>query len=116
VAAWLAQQSAETPTDAAKPSAPEATAPAAEPGMEPVSPEFLSIFAPGLEVWERLEAWARDACRGVARGRMRALLNAAGVDRDFDIEPLIERLDVDFLFRFGYALGACEEELSRADS
>jgi peptidoglycan/xylan/chitin deacetylase (PgdA/CDA1 family) len=116
VAAWLAQQGAEASTVAAEPRVTEAAGPAAEPGMEPVSPEFLSIFAPGLEVWERLESWAREACRGAARQRMRALLDAAGVDGGFDIERLVERLDVDFYFRFGYALAACEGELARADS
>ena len=77
---------------------------------------ILSIFAPGLEVWERLEVWARETGRGVARQRMRALLDAAGVDDGFDIERLVQRLDVDFYFRFGYGLAACGEELSRADS
>jgi peptidoglycan/xylan/chitin deacetylase (PgdA/CDA1 family) len=79
-----------------------------------VSSEFPSIFGLEPELWDGLASWARETCRGVARRRMRALLDAAGVDGSFDIEALIERLDVDHLFRFGYALAACEEELSRA--
>jgi hypothetical protein len=47
---------------------------------------------------------------------MRALLDAAGVDGAFDIERLIERLDAEYYFRFGYALAACEEELARVGS
>jgi peptidoglycan/xylan/chitin deacetylase (PgdA/CDA1 family) len=116
VAAWLAEQKAEKSTAATVRGVSEAPERPAERGMEPVSPEFLSIFAPGLEVWERLESWARDACRGAARQRMRALLDAAGVDGGFDVERLVQRLDVDFYFRFGYGLAACGEELSRADS
>jgi peptidoglycan/xylan/chitin deacetylase (PgdA/CDA1 family) len=94
----------------------EATDPGAEPDVEPASSEFLALFAPGREVWERLESWARETGRGVARKRMRALLDAAGVDGDYDIERLVQRLDVEFYFRLGYTLAACEEELSRADS
>jgi peptidoglycan-N-acetylglucosamine deacetylase len=92
------------------------TSPDTEPGVEPPSPEFLAIFAPGPEVWEQLESWVREIGRGVARQRMRALLDAAGVDGGFDIERLVERLDVEFFFRFGYTLAACGEELSRTDS
>ena len=44
---------------------------------------------------------------------MRELLDAAGVEGSFDIEELVERLDALFLFRYGYALAACEEELSQ---
>jgi hypothetical protein len=87
-----------------------------DPGPEPASPEFLSTFAPGPGVWAQLESWARDTGRGVARQRMRALLNAAGFDTGFDIDRLIERLDVEYFFRFGYVLAACEEELARAGS
>jgi peptidoglycan/xylan/chitin deacetylase (PgdA/CDA1 family) len=87
-----------------------------DPGAESASPEFLSIFEPGADTWERLESWAQDTCRRVARQRMRALLDAAGVDAGFDIERLIERLDAEYYFRFGYALAACEEELARAIS
>jgi hypothetical protein len=87
-----------------------------EPGVEGASPKFLSIFAPGPEVWEATASWARETTQLVSKRRMRALLEAAGVDGSFDIERLVERLDVDFLFRFGYALAACEEELSRAGS
>jgi hypothetical protein len=47
---------------------------------------------------------------------MRALLDAAGVDGGYDIERLVQRLDVEFYFRLGYTLAACEGELSRADS
>ena len=94
----------------------EATDPGAEPDVEPASPEFLALFAPGREAWERLESWARETGRGVARKRMRALLDAAGVDGGYDIERLVQRLDVEFYFRFGYTLAACEEELLRADS
>jgi hypothetical protein len=90
--------------------------PVMDPGAEPASPEFLSIFAAGPEVWERVEWWAQDTCRRVARQRMRGLLDAAGVDGDFDIERLIERLDAEYYFRFGYALAACEEELERGSS
>jgi peptidoglycan/xylan/chitin deacetylase (PgdA/CDA1 family) len=90
-----------------------AAKPGMDPGPEPASPEFLSIFEPGTEVWEQLESWARDTGRGVARQRMRGLLDAAGVDGGFDIERLIERLDVEYFLRFGYALAACEEELAR---
>jgi hypothetical protein len=92
-----------------------ATSPDTEPGVEPPSPEFLAIFAPGPEVWEQLESWVREIGRGVARQRMRALLDAAGVDGGFDVERLVERLDVEFFFRFGYTLAACGEELSRTD-
>jgi hypothetical protein len=94
----------------------EATNPVLDPGAEPASPEFLSIFGPGPEAWEQLESWARDTCRQVARQRMRTLLDAAGVDGGFDIERLVQRLDVEFYFRLGYTLAACEEELSRANS
>ena len=90
--------------------------PSTDPGAEPASPEFLSIFGPGPEAWEELESWAQDRCRKVARQRMRALLDAAGVDGGFDIERLVERLDAEYYFRFGYALAACEEELARAGS
>jgi peptidoglycan/xylan/chitin deacetylase (PgdA/CDA1 family) len=80
------------------------------------SDDFLSAFAPGSESWQQIETWARATGRHVARERNRALLDAAGVGSAYDVEPLVDRLDVDFLFRFGYALAACEEELSRADS
>jgi peptidoglycan-N-acetylglucosamine deacetylase len=116
IAARLAKPVAEAASVPTKPRISEATGVATEPGTERASPEFLSIFAPGIEVWERLEEWARDTGRGVARQRMRALLDAAGVDDGFDIERLVQRLDVDFYFRFGYGLAACGEELSRADS
>ena len=52
--------------------------------------------------------WRENGCR--------ALLDAAGVDNAYEIERLIERLDVEYFFRFGYVLAACEEELARADS
>jgi peptidoglycan/xylan/chitin deacetylase (PgdA/CDA1 family) len=78
--------------------------------------DFLSIFAPGSEVWQDLESWARATGRKLVRKRNRALLEAAGVDRGVDFERLIARLDVDFLFRFGYALAACEEVLSPTPS
>ena len=87
-----------------------------QPAGPPPSPEFLAMFAPGPEVWEGLESWAQDTGRRVARQRMRALLDAAGVDGGFDIERLVERLDVEFFLRFGYTLAACGEELSRTDS
>ncbi len=93
-----------------------ATDPGAEPDVEPASAEFLALFAPGREAWEGLESWARETGRGVARKRMRALLDLSGVDGGYDIERLVQRIDVEFYFRVGYALAACEEELSRADS
>ena len=80
------------------------------------SEEFLEMFGPGSDAWQQIESWARATGRGVARARNRALLDAAGVDGGFDVEPLVDRLDVDFLFRFGYALASCEEELSRTSS
>ena len=80
------------------------------------TPDFLTIFGPGAETWQELESWARATGRRVARERNRALLDAAGVDGSFDVEPLVDRLDVDFLFRFGYALAACEEVLSPTPS
>jgi peptidoglycan/xylan/chitin deacetylase (PgdA/CDA1 family) len=80
------------------------------------SADFLSIFAPGSDEWQQIESWARATGRHVARQRNRALLDAAGMDGAYDVEPLVDRLDVDFLFRFGYVLASCEEELSRADS
>ncbi len=86
---------------------------ASTPEIDRPSPEFLAIFAPGPEVWERLELWARKTGVAVALRRMRALLDAAGVEGSFDIEELVERLDALFLFRYGYALAACEEELSQ---
>jgi hypothetical protein len=52
----------------------------------------------------------------VARERNRALLDAAGDGSAYDVEPLVDRLDVDFLFRLGYVLASCEETASRADS
>ena len=86
---------------------------ASTPEIDRPSPEFLAIFAPGPEVWERLELWARKTGVAVALRRMRELLDAAGVEGSFDIEELVERLDALFLFRYGYALAACEEELSQ---
>jgi len=80
------------------------------------SNDFLSIFAPGSDAWQQIETWARTTGRHVARERNRALLDAAGVGDAYDVEPLVDRLDVDFLFRLGYVLATCEEELSRADS
>jgi len=80
------------------------------------SDDFLAIFAPGSDVWQQIETWARATGRHVARERNRALLDAAGVGEAYDVEPLVDRLDVDFLFRLGYVLATCEEELSRADS
>jgi hypothetical protein len=77
--------------------------------------EFLSIFAPGDDVWQALESWARSTGREVARERNRALLDAAGVATNLDLEPIVDRLDTDFLFRFGYALAACDEVLARAE-
>jgi len=74
--------------------------------------DFLAIFAPGTDAWQRVESWARTTGRRVARERNRALLDAAGVDGAFDVEPLVDRLDVDFLFRLGYALASCDETLS----
>jgi hypothetical protein len=47
---------------------------------------------------------------------MRALLDAAGVDGGFDLERLVERLDVEYFLRLGYTLAACDEELSRPHS
>jgi peptidoglycan/xylan/chitin deacetylase (PgdA/CDA1 family) len=88
----------------------------AEPDPDSASPEFLSIFGPGPKVWEQLESWAREIGRGVARRRLRALLDAAGVDGGFDIERVVGQLHIGFLFRFGYVLAACEEELSQAGS
>ena len=76
------------------------------------TPDFLAVFAPGTETWQELESWARATGRRAARERNRALLDAAGVDGGFDVEPLVDRLDVDFLFRFGYVLAACEEVLA----
>jgi peptidoglycan/xylan/chitin deacetylase (PgdA/CDA1 family) len=87
---------------------------AARPPIGSALPEFLSTFTQGPGVWERLESWARETGSRIARRRMRALLDAAGVSGTFDLEPVIDRLDIDFNFRFGYALAACEEELSRA--
>ena len=114
IAARLAEQAAEASGVATERRISESGL-ATEPGVDRASPEFLSIFGPGPEVWERLESWGRETGRGVARRRLRALLDTAGVG-GLDIEPLVDRLDVDFLFRFGYALAACGEELSRADS
>ncbi len=95
----------------------EATNPVIDPGAEPASPEFLvDLRDQDPKHGSELESWARDTCRQVARKRMRALLDAAGVDGGFDIERLVQRLDVEYYFRLGYALAACEEELSRADS
>jgi hypothetical protein len=116
IAVELEKQAAEASSVAAKPYISEATGVATEPGFENASPEFLSMFTLGSEAWEHIEAWARDTCRGTAAQRMRALLDAAGVDSEFEIERLVNRLDVDFYFRFGYALAACEEELSGAGS
>jgi hypothetical protein len=76
------------------------------------SARFKSIFGPGDEVWEPLAAWARETGQDVARRRMESLLDPAGVRGAVDFESLIDRLDVDFLYRFGYALAACEEQLS----
>jgi len=87
-----------------------------QPGVNGASPTFLSMFGPGPEIWEPIASWARETAQVVAKRRMQALLDAAGVNGGTDIEALIERLDVDFYFRFGYALAACEEELSRKDS
>jgi peptidoglycan/xylan/chitin deacetylase (PgdA/CDA1 family) len=116
IAARMAEMGSEASSSpATAPRISEASGLPVEPGDEAPSPEFLSIFSPGPEVWEELESWARETGRGVARQRMRALLDAAGVD-GFDIERLVERLDVEFYFRFGYTLAACEEELSRTDS
>src|SRR3954454_7607758 len=78
--------------------------------------DFLAIFAAGPDAWQPIESWARATGRRVARERNRALLDAAGVDSGFDVEPLVDRLDVDFLFRFGYALAACDEVLARTSS
>jgi len=80
------------------------------------SDDFLSIFAPGSDAWQEIETWARATGRHVARERNSALLDAAGVGDAYDVEPLVDRLDVEFLFRLGYVLATCEEELSRADS
>jgi peptidoglycan/xylan/chitin deacetylase (PgdA/CDA1 family) len=80
------------------------------------SDDFLSIFAPGSDAWQEIETWARATGRRVARERNSALLDAAGVGDAYDVEPLVDRLDADFLFRLGYVLATCEEELSRADS
>jgi peptidoglycan/xylan/chitin deacetylase (PgdA/CDA1 family) len=90
--------------------------PVDDPGAESASPEFLSIFEPGPEAWEQVESWAQETCRRVARQRMRGLLDAADVDRGFDIDRLVERLDAEYYFRFGYALAACEEEFARVRS
>lgn len=101
--------------------APEDTMPIAGAADPPVdaphsaSDDFLSMFAPGADGWQRIESWARATGRHVARQRNRALLDAAGVE-SYDVEPLVDRLDVDFLFRFGYVLAACEEALRRTDT
>jgi hypothetical protein len=76
------------------------------------SAAFQPIFGPGAKVWDRLASWAREMAHAAARRRMRTLLDAAGVDDGFELEPIVDRLDADFLFRFGYALAACEEELA----
>jgi hypothetical protein len=78
--------------------------------------DFLAIFAPGTDVWQDLETWARATGRHLTRKRNQVLLDAAGIGESFDLDTAVNRLDVDFLFRFGYALAACEEELSQAGS
>jgi peptidoglycan/xylan/chitin deacetylase (PgdA/CDA1 family) len=116
IAARLASQVAATGGDEAA-GMPIAGAP--DPPVEAphsASGEFLAIFALGSDAWQRIETWARATGRRVARERNRALLDAAGVDAAFDVEPLVDRLDVDFLFRLGYSLAACGEELARRDS
>jgi peptidoglycan/xylan/chitin deacetylase (PgdA/CDA1 family) len=106
----------------AAPVGPEAGMPIAGAPDPPVdaphsaTDEFLAFFAPGGETWQEIETWARTTGRHVARERNRALLDASGVGDAYDVEPLVDRLDVDFLFRLGYVVAACEEELSRADS
>ena len=68
--------------------------------------------------WALAGTWTDEASAVDLKHRMgwKALLDAAGVGDAYDVEPLVDRLDVDFLFRLGYVLAACEEELSRADS
>jgi len=115
IAAHMAGQAAATP-------GPESELPIAGTPHPPVdaphtaSDDFLSIFAPGGDAWQQIETWARTTGRHVARERNRALLDAAGVGGAYDVEPLVDRLDVDFLFRLGYVLATCEEELSQAAS
>lgn len=118
MAARLTEQAPEAASIGAR-SAPDISEPAelpAEPSYESASPEFLAIFGSGSEVCDQVGLWGRETGREVARRQMRALLDAAGVDDDFDIDPLVERIDVDYLFRYGYALAACEERLSAPQS
>jgi peptidoglycan/xylan/chitin deacetylase (PgdA/CDA1 family) len=115
IAARMASQTAMPPSDATPPGTGEVSDPP-EDAPHSATTEFLAIFAPGPDVWQELETWARSTGRRVARQRNRALLDAAGIDASFDIAPAVDRLDVDFLFRFGYALAACGEELSPPDS
>jgi peptidoglycan/xylan/chitin deacetylase (PgdA/CDA1 family) len=116
IAARSAQQEAEGYGVATEQRTFDMSGARAQSAADSASHEFLSIFAPGAEVWEQLESWARETGHRVARERMRALLDAAGVDGGFDIERPVSRLHVEFFFRFGYVLAACEEQISRADS
>ena len=40
---------------------------------------------------------------------------AASCNEGVNCVEMVERLDVEFFFRFGYTLAACGEELSRTD-
>lgn len=72
-------------------------------------PPFLALFAPGADVWLSIQAWARGVAEAAARQRLRELLEEAGVSEPLWEDRVLDRLDVDFLLRFGYALGACED-------
>jgi hypothetical protein len=73
--------------------------------------DFLTLFAPGEPVWDAIQSWARVELRAVARRRTRALLDAAGAGPEYDLDEVLDRLDVDHLLRLGFVLAACEEEL-----
>lgn len=74
--------------------------------------EFLALFAAGQEVWAGLEEWVEATGRAASRRRLRERLDAAGVGPHFDIEPALERISYAVALRSGYALAACEQELS----
>jgi peptidoglycan/xylan/chitin deacetylase (PgdA/CDA1 family) len=80
-----------------------------ESGRTGPQPPFLALFAPGPDVWLPIQAWARRVAAAAAQRRLRELLEAAGVSEPLWEDDVLDRLDVDFLLRFGYVLGACED-------
>jgi hypothetical protein len=110
MAAHLAAQAAEGPDSSGSSPLPEDLEKAVA-ARRRATADFRAMFAPGTEVWEEVAAWAHETGQASARRRMRELLDEAGVEPTFDVEPVVDRLDVEFLFRFGYALAACEEQL-----